>query len=182
MFCYPVQLHAFLLSIGTQRQRLLRDLTSEYYNLKCGGIELIDLTFPLLKQLTGLRRLHITMKSRLHETNLRRGWLQLPFWRAAPSVNLCSASPNLIPGVKHLFDLRGLTDIKIRDTELEERAKDQKKEPNYPGFRNKKNEDITQLSRAFEHFNLACLPLRREMSTVKCSRASTGIRKTPFRY
>lgn len=159
VFYYPVQLNAFLLTIGEQRQRLIRDVTIDYYNMQCGGIDLIDLTFALVKkQLIGLRRLHIVMKARLHETTLRRGWMQIALygWKARLGVNLLSANPNLIPGVKHLFELRGIHDIKIRDVELEEKVKEMAKEPGYPDFaNNNKHRDIMQLSRAYEHFNLA---------------------------
>lgn len=155
VFYYPIQFQSFLLSIGHQRQQLLRDLNIDYYNLKLGGVDLIDLAFPLLKQLKGLRRLHIVMKAQLGDTNLRQGWLQLPYYRT-DLVDLHGANPNRIPGIKHLFDLRGLTDIKVRDVELESKVKELEDEADYPGFTNNtKNRNLMQLSRAYEHFNLA---------------------------
>ncbi|KAF2171831.1 hypothetical protein M409DRAFT_18065 [Zasmidium cellare ATCC 36951] len=157
IFYYPIQLHAFLLGIGDQRKSLLRDLTIDYYNLKCGGVDLIDITFPLLHQLTGLRRLHVVMKSQLHETTLRQGWPKTSGgWMARSNLRLGDANPNLIPGIKHLFNLRGVTDIKIRDVELEKKVAETEKQPSYPDFwENTDHWVVMQLSRVFEHFNLA---------------------------
>lgn len=152
MFYYPTQLHAFLLSLSPQRQKLIRDLTIYYYNLKCGGIDLVDLTFPMLKQLTGLRKLHIIMTSKLAETSLRNGWLKWISWRG-DHANIADANPALIAGMKHILQLRGITDIKIRDTELERTIAEFKDGTlaNKPESEKK----ISQLARAYEHFNAA---------------------------
>ncbi|KAK4502968.1 hypothetical protein PRZ48_006395 [Zasmidium cellare] len=158
IFYYPAQFHAFFLGIGEQRTKLIRDLTIDYHNLKCGGIDMIDLTFPLLKQLPGLRRLHVIMKSQLHETTLRQGWLKSSGgWRSQSNLNLKGANPNSIPGIKHLFELRGVTDIKIRDLQLEKKATEAEKQPGYPDDfpRHTDNWVVMQLCRVYEHFNKA---------------------------
>lgn len=152
VFYYPTQLHAFLLSLSPQRQKLIRNLTIYYYNLKCGGIDLVDLTFPMLKQLTGLRKLHIIMTSKLAETTLRNGWLTWTSWRGDHAI-IANANPALIPGMKHILQLRGLTDIKIRDTEMERKITEFEDGTLTNKPESKKN--ILQLARAYEHFNAA---------------------------
>lgn len=60
-FYYPTQLSAFLLTLGSQRLSCIRDITIYYDNIKSGGIDIAELSFPMLKQLSSLRRLHILM-------------------------------------------------------------------------------------------------------------------------
>ena len=155
VFYYPTQLHAFLMSLGPQRQKLNRDLTVYYYNTKCGGVELVDLTFPMLKQLTGLRKLHIIMINHLHETNLRTGWLS---WRAFRGYlpQIADANPVLIPGMKAIMQLRGITDILIRDIPMEEKVAEFQKggTSNYAQDVESRKR-VLQLARAYEHFNAA---------------------------
>lgn len=152
VFYYPTQLNAFLLSLSPQRQKLIRDLTIYYHNLKCGGIDLVDLTFPMLKQLAGLRKLHIIMISALAETNLRNGWLKWVSWRG-DCAQTRDANPVKIPGMKHIMQLRGITDIKIRDTAMEKEITVFESSSHTTAPESKKK--ILQLARAYEHFNAA---------------------------
>ena len=64
-FYFPTQLSAFLLSLGPQRLRCIRDITIYYQNNKSGGIDIVELIFPTLKQLPSLRRLHILLRHEL---------------------------------------------------------------------------------------------------------------------
>lgn len=125
-FYFPTQLHAFILSLGSQRLSFIRDVTLHYTNLKSGGINLADLTFPLLKQLTGLRRLHIQLESRLYAS---RKW-----WNSGGADGVDNANPCEVPGFKVLFALRGITDIQVRDDALEEGIEVAKQQPSWPTF------------------------------------------------
>jgi hypothetical protein len=145
-FYYPTQLHAFLLSLSAHRQAALRDITLHYYNTKVGGINLTDLTFPLLEQLTGLRRLHIIANK---EFSVRYTY----------QYHLDNANPVMIPGMRTLFDLRGITNLKVRDTFLERQIEDLKKEGKHgkhishsPGTC---SHYFTELEKIMEFFNQA---------------------------
>lgn len=160
VFHYPVQLTAFLIAIGPARKKMIRDITLYYHNVKLGGVELIDLTFPLLTQLPGLKKLHILMMAHLGESNLRRGWIQQPWrsqWRTPVSdVSIYGTNPALIPGMKTLFQLRNLTDVKVRDLALEKMLEDLEQDKAFPDFpRNGTSANVVRLSKAFEHFNAA---------------------------
>lgn len=159
VFHYPVQLSAFLMAIGPDRKKMVRDITLYYYNVKLGGVELIDLTLPLLKQLPSLKRLHILMIAKLGETNLRRGWLHMPWswWHVGVgNFHTWNTNPALIPGMQNLFALRGLTDLKVRDIELEEKITELEKDEAYPDFpKESNNAYLSKLSDAFKHFNAA---------------------------
>lgn len=159
VFHYPVQLSAFLLGIGYHRKKMITDITFYYHNIKLGGVELIDLTFPLLTQLPSLKRLHILMIATLGESNLRRGWLQQRGhwgWGRMVPLDTWNTNPALIPGMKSLFELRGLTDLKVRDFELEKKIAELEKDKAYPNFpKDGTNADNVKLANAFEHFNAA---------------------------
>lgn len=162
VFYYPTQLHAFLLSIGSTRQKFVRAITLHYYNSKSGGVDITEFTtFPLLKHLTGLRKLHILMVDKtwhLPSTTTQhpgsrhpRVW---PFSDREPRI--LRLNPGLIPGFKYLFDLRGITDIIMRDIGLErlvERLEGMSAYPEFPLDNDYKC--VLQLSRAYAHFNAA---------------------------
>lgn len=147
VFYYPVQMAAFALNIGTQRQRLLRDITLHYHNIKLGGVELIDTAFILLRDMPNLKKLHIIMSSRTDESSLRRGWYVDSSFGTFTHLNIQSSNPGQIPGMKILFTLRGISDIKLRDTELEEDL-----EYLRDGERKKK---LQKLAAALQHINKA---------------------------
>lgn len=149
-FYYPAQLHAFLLSLSPLRQSFIRNITLHYYNNKSGGIDLIDLTLPLLKQLTGLRRFHLLfnkdLTNRLYSTR----------YLSASPYNVLKANPTTLPGVKFLFTLRGVTDIKLRDTALDSALEDIRERERKPDFtQNLKDRWYIKLERIFEHLNAA---------------------------
>lgn len=144
-FYFPTQLHAFITSLGPQRLSFLRDITLHYVKVKNGGIDLADLTFPLLKQLTGLRRLHIILESN------GRSW-----WREMRHNRVDKSNPCEIPGLKVLFDLRGVTDIKVCDPQLERRIQNTTKSPEWPNVEKfTKDWDYIELERILHTFNIA---------------------------
>lgn len=147
-FYYPTQLHAFFLSLGHQRQRFVRDITLHYYNIKSGGINLVDLTLPILKQLPGLRRLRIVLKDELSKrVGGRYLWVE---------HSIRSANPMVLPGIKLLFSLRNITDIKIRETSLEEDLEELKSRASYPDFAKQTRAwCLIKLAQMLDHVNLA---------------------------
>lgn len=148
-FWYPTQLHAFLLSLGPQRQSFIRDITLWYSNTKSGGIDLVDLTFPLLQTLPGLRRLHVLFDGTLRKRLCQRYW---------PTVRytVANANPAMLPGIRFLFRLRRISDIKLRDTDLEKELEKLKEDKAYPEFPSgSKSDCLMKLERILEHFNTA---------------------------
>lgn len=151
-FFFPTQLHAFILSLTPDRLVNLRDVTVYYHNAKSGGIDLAELTFPALKQLSGLRRLHVILRRELTiEIRRSRWWLSNNSgWR------IQKANPMLLPGIKVLLSLRGIRDIKIRDLELERDLEEAKKDKEYPKFSEQSRKAcIVQVSAALDYFNKA---------------------------
>ena len=135
-----------MLSLGAERQGCLRDITVYYCNDKSGGINLVELTFPMLKQLSGLRKLQIILHDEL-EKRIYLGY---------PATSLEYANPASIPGIKTLFSLRGITDIKIRDLDLEQGLKSTKSHSNFPDFESETHDTgIVKLTAVLEHFNAA---------------------------
>lgn len=74
-FYYPIQLQAFILSLGQQRLAMIRDVTVQYHNIKSGGVDLAEVSLPMLKQLTGLRKLQIVfVLGALKNRTRNRNW------------------------------------------------------------------------------------------------------------
>lgn len=122
-----------------------------YYNYKVGGIDIAELTFPVLKQLTGLRRLHIVLDMNVHKL-IRSNF----YFMNGSGWNIDKANPLRLPGMKSLFSLRGITDIKLRCGELDKELEEAKKDKEYPKFSEKsKKACVLKLVGAFEHFNKA---------------------------
>ena len=155
-FYYPTQLHAFLLSLGSQRQSCIQDITLYYHNVKSGGVNLADLTFPMLKQLPSLRKLHVLLRHELeNEIRLKRWWM------GGGGYRIAKANPGLLPGIRALFSLRGITDIKLRDLDLEKRLGVAKKDMQYPNFGKETNHGcVVKLTQALEHFNVVLLDVQ----------------------
>ena len=134
-FTHQAQLQAFLLSIGLERQKYVKDIMVDYHFTLCGGIHIDDLTFPILKQLPRLRRLHI----RFHGTSCWRRW------------SLCDSrwieDPMELPGMRYLFTVRGITDLKVRDVNLEQRLEHLKDRA--------PTDDLIKMSRMLKQLNVA---------------------------
>lgn len=152
VFAYPIQLHAFLLSLSPLRLACLQDLTIYYQNSKSGGINLAGLTFPMLKRLPGLRRLEVILNSDLSSGIQRPHW-----WTSHAGWKLSGkANPVLLPGIKALFTLRGINDIRVRDLKLEQDLETAKQDKEYPDFSAKsRSACVVKLSEVLDHFNRA---------------------------
>lgn len=108
VFHQILHLHGFILRLGSLRRSMITDITVHYEDFQRDGISLIDLTFDLLKSLTGLRKLEIIMSYQLIT------WHDWGRYASKPKL-LEKANPCLLPGMKLLFELRGITNINVRD-------------------------------------------------------------------
>lgn len=62
----------------------------------------------------------------------------------------------VLPGIKLLFSLRNITDIKIRETSLEEDLEELKSRASYPEFdKQTRSWCLVKLSQMLDHVNLA---------------------------
>ena len=148
VFHYSLLMHGFLQSLGPQRQSFIRDITVHYADVQSGGMSMVELTFALLRRLTSLRRLEVIMHGELTGKVVRRYW--------TGRYLMGSANPGLIPGMRALFELRGVKDIKVCDQTLEDRFEDAKKSVHHPNFQaNTWNGCTVKLTRALEHLNAA---------------------------
>ncbi|KAK5136072.1 hypothetical protein LTR08_004122 [Meristemomyces frigidus] len=148
-FFYPTRLHAFVISLGDQRQSFLRDVTLHYDNARNGGIDLAELSMPVLQQLPGLRRLRVLLKYELSRRIDRTS-------RFSHNFHIGKANPAMVPGIRSMFKLRNIDDIKLRDHELEDAMEALKKKPEYPQFADdSKDGCVVKLAAALEHFNIA---------------------------
>ncbi|KAK3675885.1 hypothetical protein LTR78_004077 [Recurvomyces mirabilis] len=146
-FEWTTHLHQFLTTIGPGRQKCLRDLTIHYIDVKSGGIGLVDITYPLLKQLTGLRKLTIIMHGDLAHKVKKRHY-------QSKYGTIYSANPARIPGIKVLFELRGILEIKVLDTILEEKVEVLEKHARYPEFEEGTLDEChLKVSKALKHLN-----------------------------
>ena len=149
-FYYPKQLHAFMVDLSSLRQGFIRDITFHYYNHKVGGIDLAYLTFPMLKQLPGLRRLHL-----LFNEGLTKRMQPSSYWGSGP-WKLGGVNPITFPGIKFLFNLRNIDDIKVRDTHLETQMMSVEQNDSFPNFQPGTQQwAYVELTRILEHLNAA---------------------------
>lgn len=147
-FYYPTQLSAFILSLSSDRLSCVRDITVHYYTYSLGGINLAEITFPLLKQLSGLRKLHVLVDTRLS--------VLAPHcrWSDPAKSDIQTAKPLWLPGISMLFALRGLTHIKVRYPAVEKELDEMKSNKRYPTFPDKSMEHyIMMVARALDYFN-----------------------------
>ncbi|KAK3075013.1 hypothetical protein LTR53_002048 [Teratosphaeriaceae sp. CCFEE 6253] len=145
-FHYLLHFHSFVLSTGAQRLACMRDVSIHYSDFVSGGMSLAELTLAQLCRFTGLRRLEIILHGELYN--------KITFQRWGRSFH--KANPARIPGLKGLFDLRGLTSISVRDEVLERRIEMAKEDPEYPNFAALSNEAcVLKLAKALRHFNAA---------------------------
>jgi hypothetical protein len=108
VFSYPTHLQAFTLSLEPERLQAISSLTLFYKDHNEGGIHTMDITMKLLRRMSGLKKFHLLVEKHLAK-RLQRTWRLL-----------AETTPSEIHGVSILFSLRGLTDILVRDLELED--------------------------------------------------------------
>ncbi|KAI7362321.1 hypothetical protein KC354_g7383 [Hortaea werneckii] len=147
IFHHILHLHGFIQKLGSVRRSMITDITVYYEDFERGGISLVDLTFDLLKSLTGLRKLEVLMRYQLFT---RKDWQH---YCGSPEL-LRRANPCLIPGMKMLFALRGLTSICIRDEALEDKYDAARQQPD-TDWNTKALRSAEKLTQVMEHFNAA---------------------------
>ncbi|PPJ50346.1 hypothetical protein CBER1_05914 [Cercospora berteroae] len=151
LFYWASQFHAFAVDLGQLRRSVTRDITIQYDNVKRGGMDSAELTVSLIRSFTGLKKLQITMWGELSRKIRVRSWSDSG-WK------MDGGNPALIPGMKALFSLRGIEEVKIRDLHLEELCEAAKKDKEYPDFEvQSRSYHIVKLTAALDHFNNALL-------------------------
>lgn len=148
VFNHMLHLHGFIQRLGSVRRSMITDITVLYDDFQRGEISLVDLTFDLLKSLTGLRKLEVIMSYQLFTRTIWRRYSESP-------KLLRTANPCLIPGMKMLFNLRGLTRIRVRDEGLECQYDSVKRLLNPSSSTTKKLRNTEKLTQVMEHFNTA---------------------------
>jgi hypothetical protein len=108
VFSYPAHLLAFTLSLESERLQAIRSLTLFYKDHNEGGIHTMDITMKLLCRMRGLKKFHLLVEKHLAK-KVQRSW-----------GVLAETTPSEIHGVSILFSLRGLTDVLVRDLDLED--------------------------------------------------------------
>ncbi|KAK4958877.1 hypothetical protein LTR10_003674 [Elasticomyces elasticus] len=72
------------------------------------------------------------------------------------SYSIKSANPAQMPGMRRLFDLRNITDIKVRDEQLEDQVRAAKEKKKYPKFgAGTENARVVTVDKILQHFNAA---------------------------
>ncbi|RMY97354.1 hypothetical protein D0862_08110 [Hortaea werneckii] len=107
----------------------------------------LHLTFDLLKSLTGLRKLEIIMA---YELVTRGEWHR----HAGTPPLLKISNPCLLPGMKLLFELRGIANIIVRDDGVDY-VHEMYQESSYSGLHPNKLRSAAKLVRIMKHFNTA---------------------------
>lgn len=148
VFHYTLHLHGFMQRLGTTRRSMITDITVYYGDLQMGGMSLIDLTFDLLKSLTGLRKLEVIMR---YQLVTYKNWYR---FSGTPEL-LRRANPCLLPGMKMLFELRGITSISIRDEGVEEVYVTATQRSTSSTSSTKRVRSAEKLVQIMDHFNAA---------------------------
>lgn len=149
VFEHSMRLHAFMQSAGPRRHAFVCNLILHYDSFKRAGVDIADLTFPLLRQLSGLQNLEVIMHGEL-------GHKIVKAFRWQPRCSIDGANPGLIPGIKYLSDLRGIRDIKLRCSILEAKHEDALNHTAFPDFSaDSEHACAIKLAAALDHFNAA---------------------------
>ncbi|KAF2215142.1 hypothetical protein CERZMDRAFT_94561 [Cercospora zeae-maydis SCOH1-5] len=151
VFYFSTQFHAFAVDLGQLRRSVICDITIHYDNINRGDVDSAELTASLLRDFTGLKKLQIIMWAQLSsKIRGRSRWDQ--GWK------MDRANPALIPGMKGLFSLRNIQEIKVRDIHLEEMYETARKDKEFPKFEvQSRSYQVMKLTAALEHFNKALL-------------------------
>jgi hypothetical protein len=107
VFSYPAHFQDFAQSLERDRLRTVSSLTLFHKNHREGGLSTMATTLKLLRHMRGLKKFHLLIKHHL----LGTGW-------STPRIRRCVTD---IDGVAILFTLRGISDIKVRDLDLDDR-------------------------------------------------------------
>lgn len=117
-FHFPIQLSTFLLNIGPDRMRFVRDVTLIHSNRTEGSIQTFDSAIRSLRALRGLKRLEVILPNMLlignaNEFSKRDGYRSWAYYNG----------PDQPTGLRSMMTLRGLSDVRVRDLHLERQLK-----------------------------------------------------------
>lgn len=135
VFSYPAHLQDFVQSLERDRLGSVTNLTLFHKNHNEGGLSTMATTLKLVRRMRGLKKFHLLVERHL----VTNSW-----WSATPIRQRCVSR---IQGIAILFTLRGISDIKVRDLDLEGRMQKVLK----PG--ETINETVRELAEALKHFN-----------------------------
>lgn len=110
VFSYPAHLQAFALNLEAPRLESITNVTLFYKDHNEGGLHTMDVTLGLLRRMRGLKKFHLLLDRHMAKS----------YWWG--SNQLRQGSPATIHGIAKLFSLRGMTDIRVRDLDLEDRV------------------------------------------------------------
>jgi hypothetical protein len=109
VFSYPSHLQDFAQSLEQDRLESVSSLTLFHKNHNEGGISTMATTLKMLRRMRGLKKFHLLVEHHLiHNT----------WWSMTDVRDRCVTR---LQGIPVLFTLRGISDIKVRDLNLEDR-------------------------------------------------------------
>jgi hypothetical protein len=136
VFSYPAHLQDFIQSLERDRLESLSSVTLFHKNHKEGGISTMATTLKLIRRLRGLKKFHLLVERHL---------VAISAW---PSMHIRERCVTRIQGIGILFTLRGITDIKVRDLDLEDRMHKAGRHKNQDV-----DDTVKDLVQVLKHFN-----------------------------
>jgi hypothetical protein len=109
VFSYPSHMQDFVQSLERDRLEALTSLTLFHKNHSEGGMSTMATTLKILRRLRGLKKFHLLIEQHM---------IANPPWHSTQLAKRCVTR---IQGIAVLFTLRGITNIKLRDLDLEDR-------------------------------------------------------------
>jgi len=137
VFSYPAHLQDFVQSLEHDRLESVSSLTLFHKNHTEGGLSTMATTLKLIRRLRGLRKFHLLVEQHL---------VANPAWSSAHIRERCVTR---IHGIAILFTLRGITNIKVRDLDLEDRVHKVGKHSHNQGV----SDTVKDLVQVLKHFN-----------------------------
>ena len=137
VFSYPAHMQDFIQSLERERLESVSSLTLFHKNHNEGGLSTMATTLKLIRRLRGLKKFHLLIEQHL---------VANPAWSSARIRERCVTR---VHRIAILFTLRGITDIKVRDLDLEDRVN---KVGNHAHNR-VNNESVNDLVQVSKHFN-----------------------------
>lgn len=137
VFSYPAHFQDFAQSLERDRLGSVTSLTLFHKNHNEGGISTMATTLKLVRRMRGLKKFHLLLERHMAAA-------ATPWWSSTHIRERCVTR---VHGIAVLFTLRGISDIKVRDLDLETRIRNFDK----PGAAI--NEAVKELAQALKHFN-----------------------------
>jgi hypothetical protein len=140
VFSYPAHFQDFAQTLEHDRLNSVSSLTLFHKNHNEGSVSTMATTLKTLRRMRGLKKFHLLVEHHLIGNP--------PWWAGSRIWDRCVTRT---PGIAVLFTLRGISDVKVRDLDLENRMhKLSKLETDQAGSR---AETIKALVEMMKHFN-----------------------------